>query len=149
MRFIQIVALALLMSGCVAQKSITEQGIAFNTALSDFNNKQLLLNIARASRREPMVFTAFSSFGDKQTTIVSGGLKVPRFLNGGQDFETSPLFTRSTNPDFQMTPLDSKEFAKLIATPVSIIASVEKPLLCRVNTLLSIIARSAPSNAEK
>lgn len=91
--------------------------MAYDEAVVNTDNKQLLVNIARAQHHQPIHFTRVSSIAatfdftanagaTPALTGESGGMLVPIF--GG---------SVSENPTFSIDPIASEEFAQRLLTP--------------------------------
>jgi hypothetical protein len=104
-------ALALLLpalSGCVALGSFQQRAQTFNRNVADTQNTGLLLNLARASRNEPLYFTSTSGVhgsGSEDLSLnLKGGGVVPLDGNTSSSFDTDVLGSK----DFysgMLTPL--------------------------------------------
>ena len=116
----KIVVLTCLLSACTHTGSITRTSAAYNKAMADVRNEQLLLNIIRAAVREPL---QFSAMGEITTTFDrSAGLdsNFNNFIAGGADAVTQVLKLGGGNkPVVKITPLSNKEFIAGMLQPTT------------------------------
>ena len=98
-------------AGCT-RAELEHKTDAYNQAIAESNNRQILLNAVRASQRAPM---SFVGFGDVSATPNWSGA-----ANGGLNFDPFGLTTYNVNPSvnvnggfnsFTMNNLNTKEFA--------------------------------------
>jgi len=113
-----------LLTGCTifpeAKDAMSKSSTDYNFVVEKAQNEMLLLNIVRASKRRPMYFTSFSTLrGSMSYDIQTGNISIP--FGGGSDdkYSIAPSLRYSTNPFFDLTVQDSKEFTCGIMTPVS------------------------------
>jgi hypothetical protein len=119
------VSLAGLLTGCTIspKENMARSTTEYNLVVEKTQNEMLLLNIVRASKRRPMYFTSLSSLkGSKTYEFQTGSISLPfgkigTGLNGA--YSIAPSARYSTNPIFDLTVLDTKEFTCGIMTPVS------------------------------
>jgi hypothetical protein len=116
-RFGLVLALAQL--SCCTRAELENKAEAYNAAIAESSNQQILLNAVRASQRAPM---SFVSFGDVSATPTFSGSAAGTF-----NFDPFGLTTYTLNPSvnvgggfntFGMSNLNSSEF----------MAAVQKPL---------------------
>lgn len=125
-----IASIAVIAVGC-ARKEIKLHAVSYNKAISDFGNKQILLNAVRASKRYPMYFSAVGDMTGKG--ILSGGVtttfpftKRKRYEPGGQGSQIE-LNSFGINPSASLESglssvaianLNTKEFQEAMYTEV-------------------------------
>ncbi|HEX3918099.1 MAG TPA: hypothetical protein VHW60_12240 [Caulobacteraceae bacterium] len=107
-RPLALAALLPALSGCVALGSFEQRATTFNRNVADTQNVGLLLNLARASRDEPLYFTSTSGVhgsGSEDFSLNIGGSgPAPLDGNTGSSFDTDVLSSK----DFysgMLTPL--------------------------------------------
>jgi hypothetical protein len=116
-----LVALApVLLSGCIAFGSIEKRAQLVNRGVANTQNAALLLNLVRASRSEPLYFTATSAIHgsgaeDFNFSLPSFGIgpdapRVAAFGNSALDSNTST--------SFDVDVLNSKDFYAGMLTPL-------------------------------
>lgn len=114
-----LLAAALLAGGCATQKQVADQMVKANLVVEDAFNRQLLLNIVRASQHRPLVFTAVNRLGPP----IGGGtgelsLSIP--LLGPKEGGSLTGGFRSDPPSFDVSVLDTQEFTRGILTQVTL-----------------------------
>jgi hypothetical protein len=104
--------------GCT-RAELESKAEAYNSAIADSNNQQILLNAVRASQRAPM---SFVSFGDVAASPTFSGSAAGTF-----NFDPFGLTTYALNPtmnvgggftSFGMSNLNSGEFMKAVQKPL-------------------------------
>lgn len=105
------------LSGCVSMKTpMTSFSLDYNRMVADSRNQMVLLNIVRASNREPMHFTAISQ--------VEGSLSIGGSAGGDLDFANGnpngPQLSvnGSYSPTFTIVPLNTADFSTGILKPI-------------------------------
>jgi len=120
-------ALPILLGGCIAFGSIDRRANTLNDQVGNGQNQGVLLNLARASRNEPIYFVAFNQLSASGTTEFRAG--APQFFLGpklpAQDeiatFTGGTTFLdNQTNSNFQISLLGSKDFYSGLMSPVSL-----------------------------
>ncbi|HVN01429.1 MAG TPA: hypothetical protein VMT68_14570 [Caulobacteraceae bacterium] len=120
-------AAALLLSGCIAVGTIDRRAITVNQEVGSTQNQFVLLNLARASREEPVYFVAFNQLGASGTTDFRAG--APQFFIGPNlpaadriaTFTGGATFLdNQTNTNFQMSLLGSKDFYSGLLAPLGL-----------------------------
>jgi hypothetical protein len=110
---------ASLLSGCT-RAELEHKADAYNQAIAESNNRQILLNAVRASQRAPM---SFVGFGDVSATPNWSGS-----ANGTFNFDPFGLTTYNVNPSvsvaggfssFTMNNLNNSEFAQQLERQIS------------------------------
>ncbi len=91
--------------------------LAYDTTTAQSVSKQLLLNIARAHRNEPMHFTAVSTITATYKFAVNAGLGGA--LTGENGGRLVPLIGGSAeeNPTVSISPMQGDEFTQRLLTP--------------------------------
>jgi hypothetical protein len=117
-RAIGILAFCFVLPACTTVGETKQGAVAYNKTFTDARNEILLLNIMRASEREPQQFSTISS--------VTGGMRADMKLSGELDnilLGASKVFKPSgefsfRNPAVTITPLETKEFREGMAKPL-------------------------------
>ena len=111
-----LVAVAIL-SGCVSPMALNRAVITYDEAVTDAGSQQLLINIVRASRNQPIHFTAVSSIAATFNFHLNAGASpAPGGLAGAV---MMPVFggSISENPTISIVPIEGEEFTKRLLTP--------------------------------
>jgi hypothetical protein len=113
--------LLLLSTGVVACTSyqLSDRSINFNDALQDLDNRQVLLNAVRASKRYPPYFTSISQIN--ATGELDGSqlnLTVPFGPVGHNAFSAGPMIKAGTGLTVSTNPLDTQDFYEGYMAPV-------------------------------
>jgi len=120
MKFISGLLLVLL-AGCSMEHMIGEHAIGYNRSVEQSANSLMIVNILRARDQAPLHFTTIGN--------IRGGFSLGASL--GYDGSTGlgngilPGINGSTNPGFDIGPLDRQEFARGLMRPLD-------PVLFRV-----------------
>jgi len=119
-RILLAAALPVLLSGCIAFGSIEKRAQAVNRGVANTQNAALLLNLVRASRAEPLYFTATSAIHgsgaeDFNLSLPAFGLgpDAPRLASFGNSTLDS-----NTSTSFDVDVLNSKDFYAGMLTPL-------------------------------
>jgi hypothetical protein len=118
MRRLALLLLALGLNGCIAPIALDRAVMSYDTVADDTVSRQLLLNVARARRNEPLHFTALSNIAATfNFQVAAGGTPPLGGLEGG--FKLSPVFGTifAENPTFSIVPIEGEEFTKRLLTP--------------------------------
>jgi hypothetical protein len=118
-RSLFILALAWFSTGCTYKRTVAGISTDYNRAMANTRDEQLLINVLRASGREPLMFSAVGEVtGSAQDKL---GLEVvaENVLSHLTDV-IKPTFSAegSTGPTVKVTPLSSKEFTEGILRPI-------------------------------
>lgn len=109
-----------LLTACSFAPTVAEHGVAYNQAVAEAANDQMLLNILRAKDNEPLYFTSFSLIRGNIKQTADLELKLP-FGGDATDLYTfTPGLTQSTNPTFDIAIHDSQEFMRGILNPIAL-----------------------------
>jgi hypothetical protein len=119
-RLTELLLLSLLASGaaaCVPRITLDRAVMAYDRTTAESVAKQLLLNIARARRNQPMHFTAISNIA--ATYRFSANAGVSPALTGDKGFLLVPLIGASAeeNPTISISPMQGEEFTQRLLTP--------------------------------
>lgn len=107
------------LTGCLSPYSLEKAVVAYDHAITNTLVEQLLINIARAHRHQPVHFTGVSNIAATFDFRVSAGATPPLGgLDGG--FSLAPLFGTSIaeNPTISISPIDGEEFTNRLLTPL-------------------------------
>jgi hypothetical protein len=110
-RLTELLLLSLLASGavaCVPRITLDRAVMAYDRTTAESVAKQLLLNIARARRNQPMHFTAISNIA--ATYRFSANAGVSPALTGDKGFLVVPLIGASAeeNPTISISPMQGE-----------------------------------------
>jgi len=108
------------LSGCstIQKKDMATTTTDFNIVVEKAQNEMLLLNIIRASKRNPMHFTGFSQLkGSLSYGIGTGALGITFGPGINNSYTFGPSATYTTNPVFDVNVWDNKEFISGILSP--------------------------------
>ena len=107
------------LTGCLSPYSLEKAVVAYDNAVTNTLVEQLLVNIARAHRHQPVHFTGVSNIAATFDFRVNAGATPPLGgIDGG--FSLAPLFGASVseNPTISIAPIDGEEFTKRLLTPL-------------------------------
>ena len=108
--------------GCVATTDMSNRAVDYNQIAADAADTQLLLNIARASERNPTHYTAISQLRDARSVGGSAGVSgsFPFGSDASNEFALTPSLslTGSQSPSFDVAPLNTKAAARGLFRPV-------------------------------
>ncbi|HEX4095248.1 MAG TPA: hypothetical protein VHX64_00905 [Caulobacteraceae bacterium] len=107
-----------LLAGCLSQGNIDRRATTFNEQIATFSNKGVLLNLARASREEPIYFAGLGQLSSTSATAFRVG--APQFFLGPSlpavdkigtfDLAGSTYLDNNTNSVLQVSMLTSDHF---------------------------------------
>ena len=105
------------LAGCLSPPTLNRAVLAYDEAITDAISKQLLINIARAERHQPIHFTGVSNIAATFDFRVNAGATPA--LTGEHGRTLVPLFGGSIaeNPTISIVPIEGEEFAKRILAP--------------------------------
>jgi hypothetical protein len=108
---------ALALSGCLSPLTLNRAVVAYDQAITDSIAKQLLVNIARAERHQPIHFTGVSNIAATFDFRINAGATPT--LTGENGRTLVPIFGGSVaeNPTISIVPIDGEEFTKRLLTP--------------------------------
>jgi hypothetical protein len=108
---------ALALPGCLSPITLNRAVLAYDEAITDAIAKQLLVNIARAERHQPIHFTGVSNIAATFDFRVNAGATPT--LTGEAGRTLVPIFGGSVaeNPTISIVPIEGEEFAKRILAP--------------------------------
>lgn len=98
---------------------ITNFALDYNRAIADARNQMILLNIVRASNREPMHFTAMSSVEATLSVGAEAGTGFEFAKGPAAAYSPSITLSSSYAPTFTVVPLNTNDFATGILRPAS------------------------------
>lgn len=113
-----LTALAFALAAC-APYQISDRSIDFNTSLQDLDNRQVLLNAVRASKRYPPYYTSasqISSSGELDGSQIQ--FTVPFGPLGHHNYQAQPLVKATSGISVTTLPLDTQEFYDGYMAPV-------------------------------
>ncbi|WP_219999359.1 hypothetical protein [Nitrospira lenta] len=108
---------SLTLSGCLSPITLNRAVTAYDEAVTDAISKQLLINIARAHRHQPIHFTGVSNIAATFDFRVNAGATPA--LTGDTGMTLVPTFGGSVaeNPTISIVPIEGEEFTKRLLTP--------------------------------
>lgn len=103
--------------GCFSPIALDRAAIEYDKATTDILSKQLLLNIARAHRHQPIHFTGVSNIAATFNFQFNAGATPA--LTGENGSLLTPVFggTLSENPTISIVPIEGEEFTRRLLTP--------------------------------
>lgn len=109
---------AVSLPGCLAPLALDHAVLAYNEAATDIVDKQILLNIARAARHQPIHFTALSSIAATYNFTFNAGATPA--LTGNSGGLMMPVFGGSVaeNPTVSIVPVEGEAFTKRMLAPL-------------------------------
>lgn len=119
MKSILLYFAAALSYGCTSTLSLDRVVLSYDKSTTDSVSKQLLLNIARAQRSQPIHFTSVSSITATYRFAVNAG--VGGAVTGEKGSLLVPLIGASAeeNPTISILPMQGDEFTQRLLTPFS------------------------------
>lgn len=122
MRMVSASALGVLcvLSGCVSPIALHRAVLEYDRTTAKIQAEMLLLNIARAKRREPVHFTAVSSVAATFNFQVTAGWLGRIADNPGTGSATALTLgaSASENPTVTIIPVEGEAFARRMLTPL-------------------------------
>lgn len=119
-RFSLLAAAISALAGCSHAGDVTRVATDFNRAIADTRNQQTLLNVVRASAREPLQFTAIGEVTATVNRTVGLDTVAANLITGGRDVISPTLrLGASTVPVLRMTPLANKDFVEGLLKPTT------------------------------
>jgi len=123
MCMVSVAALAVLcvLSGCLSPIALNRAVLEYDRTTAKIQAEMLLLNIARANRREPVHFTAVSSVAATFNFQVTAGW-LGRLADNTATGSAAALTlgaSASENPTVTIIPVEGEAFAKRMLTPLS------------------------------
>ena len=112
-----IVVASFVVSGCVSTVILDRTVVAYDPTATDSVSKQLLLNIARARRNEPIHFTAVSSIAATYKFSVNAGNAPAQAGDRGRIFVPVIGGGAEENPTISIAPMQGEEFTQRLLTP--------------------------------
>ena len=132
--------MTLVVGGCVSPAALDRVVLSYDSSTGDAVAKQLLVNIARARRNEPMHFTTVSSIAATYRFTVNGGFGPAQA--GPRGGTLAPVFGAASeeNPTISIAPMQGEDYTQRLLTPF---AEQKLTLLLRqgydVDSLLRLI----------
>jgi hypothetical protein len=107
----------LVLAGCVSPMALNRAVITYDEAVTDAGSQQLLINIVRAARSQPIHFTGVSNIAATFNFHVNAGATPA--LGGLAGATMMPIFggSASENPTISIVPIEGEEFTKRLLTP--------------------------------
>lgn len=102
-------------------RRIVDDAMAFNEAYHGAITAQVLLNIMRASNRQPRQYTSMSGFtqsgGSRGASVSVGGVELSDLGESWGQGEFGLESSRSQTPDFTVSPFETDAFANIVVRP--------------------------------
>lgn len=115
-----IAGLGLGLAGCSHAGQVSRVATDFNRAMAQTRNEQTLLNIVRASAREPLQFTSIGEVTATVNRTVGIDTVATNLITGGRDAISPTLrLNASTVPVLRMAPLANKDFVEGLLKPTT------------------------------
>ncbi len=107
---------SVLLAGCASTTALDRVVLAYDTSTGDAVAKQLLVNIARARRNEPMHFTTVSSVAATYKFALNGGFGP---VGGARTGLIAPIFNAASeeNPTISIAPMQGDDYTQRLLTP--------------------------------
>ena len=117
LRTFAVVGAMALAGGCASPTALDRVVLSYDTSNGDAVAKQLLVNIARARRNEPMHFTTVSSIAATFKFTLNGGFAGAQA--GSRGGTVAPVFGASTeeNPTISIAPMQGDDYTQRLLTP--------------------------------
>lgn len=116
-------ACGVILAGCSHGVQIAEHADHYNNSVEQVENRMLMKNVIRASKRMPLHFTRISDItGKLSSSIGTGEATIPSIgVDGGViSYTATPSLAASSSPEYSLQVLASDKFFKGIMTPVNI-----------------------------
>jgi hypothetical protein len=127
MRMMAVAAMLLSLSGCLAAGSLANRGTTVDQGVGEVTNRSILLNLARASRSEPLYFVSIGSITGSGSTDVRLG--APAFTEGASlplaarqivSSGSSTYLDNTNSTNFQMGVYNTKAFYEGMLQPLGV-----------------------------
>lgn len=111
--------------GCTATvDNFSDRVVNFNQQSAQAHNQELLLNIVRASRNEPLEITSLRDVQGTATVTGSANLNIPLVQSGGFSTGINPILLQtgtaiSGGPIFSLDVLNTQEFYRGFLAPIT------------------------------
>ena len=112
-------AALLALGGCASMVALDHAVLAYDRTTAESVSRQLLLNIARARRNEPMHFTAISSIAATFRFGTHAGLGAAATGSRGALLVPGFGVSAEENPTISISPMQGEEFTSRLLTPFS------------------------------
>jgi hypothetical protein len=105
------------LQGCVSPVALDRAVMAYDQVTTELLSKQLLMNIARAHRHQPLHFTGVSNIAATFNFQFNAGATPA--MTGESGSMLTPVFggTVSENPTISIVPMEGEEFTRRMLTP--------------------------------
>lgn len=117
-----MVALSFALAGCATQNRFADSVTQYNLQTEQAQNRALLLNVLRASRRRPLLFFDISAVNGSSPASgalgLSGGLS-PKGETVLQGLSATPSLSLSGGPSVSAGPIITQEFYQGMLKPIS------------------------------
>jgi hypothetical protein len=112
--------LAPAMGGCSHAGSVSAAATDYNRAIARAHNEQILLNVLRASSREPLQFNAFSEIAVSVGRSIGIDTVASNLIAGGRDaISPTVRLGGSGGPIVRIAPLSSQAFTDGFLRPIT------------------------------
>jgi hypothetical protein len=118
-RFLLALACAVICCGSCTRVELVNKADAYDAAIWDSSNRQILLNAVRASQRAPMSFVALGEVSASPNFSGTGAGTFNFLPSGLSGYSLNPSVSYSGGfATFQLSNLNQKEFAAAIRAPM-------------------------------
>ena len=108
------------LAACSHAGSVSGAATDYNRAIARARNEQILLNVLRASGREPLQFTAFGEIAATVNRSIGIDTVATNLITGGRDMISPTLrLGGSTVPIVRIAPLGNQEFTNGLLRPIT------------------------------
>ncbi len=115
-RSLFLLILAVAVAGCAIVDQYSSRAVSYNLEAEQALDQGLLLNIVRASLRQPMQFTSVQTISGTAMIGSSATFTVPFVPHGGTSAFSPSI---SGGPTFSVPVLDTQEFYRGVMAPIS------------------------------
>jgi len=113
-------SLLAILAGC-EQFEISDRTMKINDAVQNADTRQVLVNIVRASKQYPLIFTATSQIVSSGIADGSSvGFTIPFGPKNGNVYSASPSFKLQEGLSVTTAPLDTQEFEEGFMQPLAV-----------------------------
>ncbi len=114
-----IIWLPIALGACGTLQPTGKAAVDYNKAFAKSRDEVTVINILRASERQPLQFSTISSVQGGLRTGATLKLPFTNIIAGGEDSISPEVSFSSRNPTVSITPLATKEFVLGISRPLS------------------------------
>lgn len=112
--------LPLLLSACAMTGPAHKVAVDYNRSFAHARDEVLLLNVLRASAREPLQFSTMGTVTGGVRTGSTISIPFTNIIAGGKDAISPTIGFTDRNPSVTVVPLSNKEFTSGMLQPISL-----------------------------